>query len=134
MVGPNGRNSDGGIWDRCELKKAIFCRPIALDPVKVRTLTLAAITLHNWQRSSSSIGKVELLKGLVDQEASTCEIISGSWRDDIPTSTWFPIVNDKYGNRPNNVAKSIREEFTEYFNLEGYVSWQWRLPKLTFKS
>jgi len=86
-VGANGRNSDGCIWDRCELKKAIFCRPIALDPVKVRTLTLAAITLHNWQRSSSSIGKVELLKGLVDQEASTGEIISGSWRDDVPTGT-----------------------------------------------
>ena len=162
-VGANGRNSDGGIWDRCELKKAIeegtlnlpsprplpgreckipfvitgddafplktylmkpypmknltlekrifnyrlsrkrrisengfgilanrwriFRRPIALEPEKVRTLTLAAITLHNWQRSISSIGRVDLAKGLVDQESSSGEIISGSWRDDEPTGT-----------------------------------------------
>lgn len=108
----------------------IFRRPIALEPEKVRTLTLAAITLHNWQRSTSSIGKVDLPKGLADQENASGEIISGSWRDDVPTGTWFPIVNDKYGNRPNNVAKSIREEFTEYFNMEGAVSWQWRAAKI----
>lgn len=205
-VGANGRNSDGGIWDQCELKKAIeegtlnlpsprplpgreckvpfvitgddafplksylmkpypmknltlekrvfnyrlsrkrrisengfgilanrwriFRRPIALEPEKVRTLTLAAITLHNWQRSISSIGKVDLAKGLVDQESPSGEIILGSWRDDEPTGTWFSILNDKYGNRPNNVSKSIREEFTQYFNMEGVVSWQWRAAKI----
>ena len=108
----------------------IFRRSIALEPEKVKTITLAAITLHNWQRSISSIGKVDLPNGLVDQENSSNEIISGNWRDEEPTGTWFPITNDKFGNRPTNISKTIREEFTKYFNTEGAVSWQWRAAKI----
>lgn len=91
---------------------------------------MAAIALHNWQRSSSSIGKVDLPRGLADQESENGEIISGTWRQEVPTGSWFPIANDKFGNRSNNAAKSIREEFTEYFNMEGAVSWQWRAAKV----
>ena len=184
-VGANGRNSDGGIWDRCDLKKAIeketlnlpaprvlpngdcklpfvitgddafplkpylmkpypmknlslekrifnyrlsrmrrisengfgilanrwriFRRSIALEPEKVKTITLAAITLHNWQSSISSIGKVDLPNGLVDQENSSNEIISGNWRDEEPTGTWFPITNDKFGT--NFVQLMCRKRF-----------------------
>ena len=86
--------------------------------------------MHNWQRSISSIGKVDLPNGLVDQENSSNEIISGNWRDEEPTGTWFPIKNDKFGNRPTNISKTIREEFTKYFNTEGTVSWQWRAAKI----
>ena len=108
----------------------IFRRPIALEPEKVRTITLAAVTLHNWQRSMSSIGKVDLIKGLVDEENSSDGIISGSWRHEEPTETWFPIANDKFGNRPTNISKTIREEFNKYFNMEGAISWQWRAAKI----
>lgn len=205
-VGVNGRNSDGGIWDQCGLKKAlekgslnlpppknlpgrslklpyvvtgddafplksylmkpypqkglsdeqrifnyrlsrkrrisengfgilanrwrIFRRPIALGPEKVRTITLATIALHNWQRSSTSIGKVDLHVGLVDQESATGDLIAGSWRDNVPSGTWFPLENNLRGNRSTNTAKSIREEFTEYFNSEGSVDWQWRSARV----
>lgn len=108
----------------------VFRQPIALEPKKVRTITLAAISLHNWQRSSSSIGKVDLPKGLIDQETETGEIIEGSWREDAPTGTWFSLSNDIYGNRSTNMAKSIRDEYTQYFNLEGAVSWQWRSARV----
>ena len=199
-VGANGRNSDGGIWDKCALKQAIekgtlnlpdkkqlpgrdsklpyvitgddafplksylmkpypqrnltvdkrvfnyrlsrkrrisenafgilanrwriFRRPIALNPKTVRNITMAAIALHNWQRSQSSIGKVELPNGLVDEENGYHNIIEGSWRKEQPNDTWFSLSNNIYGNRSSNEAKSIRDEFKDYFVMEGAVDWQ----------
>lgn len=108
----------------------IFRRPIALEPEKVRTITLATIALHNWQRSKSFVGKVDLPIGLADQETETGEIIEGNWRDDVPTGTWFSFSNDIHGNRSSNIGKSIRDEFTEYFSMEGVVSWQWRCARV----
>ena len=108
----------------------VFRRPIALGPEKVRKITLAAIALHNWQRSSASVGKVDLPVGLVDQESSTGDVIEGSWRNEEPSGTWFSLANNLHGNRSTNVAKSIREEFTDYFNLEGAVNWQWRSARV----
>ena len=205
-AGVNGRNSDGGIWDQCKLKKAlengtlnipcpqnlpgrandvpfvitgddafplktylmkpypqkgltlekrifnyrlsrmrrisengfgilanrwrVFRRPIALEPEKVTNITMAAIALHNWQRSNSSVGKVDLPPGLVDQENERGEITEGAWRSDTTSDTWFSIANDIFGNRSSNQAKAIREEFTEYFNMEGAVTWQWRSARV----
>lgn len=205
-VGANGRNSDGGIWDQCKLKKSledgtlnlpppkslsgrnmkipfvitgddafplknylmkpypqkgltaekrifnyrlsrkrrisengfgilanrwrIFRRPILLEPEKVKAITLATVALHNWQRSSSSVGKIDLPVGLVDQESHSGELIGGSWRNEIPSGTWLPLENDLHGNRSTHIAKSIREEFTKYFSLEGAVSWQWRSARI----
>ncbi|XP_057290913.1 uncharacterized protein LOC130613611 [Hydractinia symbiolongicarpus] len=205
-VGANGRNSDGGIWDQCNLKKAldsgslnlpevcnlpgrnnkvpyvitgddafplknylmkpypqknltvnkrifnyrlsrkrrisengfgilanrwrIFRRPINLEPEKVSTITMATVALHNWQRSKSSVGKIEVPIGLVDRENERGEIIEGAWREDTPTGTWFSLSNDIYGNRSSNQAKAIRDEFTEYFVMEGAVRWQWHCARV----
>ena len=46
----------------------VFGKPFMLDPEKVRNITLAAITLHNWLREESENGKVDIPKGLVDYE------------------------------------------------------------------
>ena len=108
----------------------VFRKPIALSPVKVRTITHAALVLHNWQRSKSSVGKVDLPNGLIDQETENGELIEGAWRKESPSDTWFSISNDAYGNRSTNVAKAIREEFTDYFNMEGAVLWQWKCAKV----
>lgn len=108
----------------------VFRKPIALSPIKVRTITHAALILHNWQRSRTSVGKVDLPNGLVDQETENEAIIEGAWRKESPSNTWFSISNDAYGNRSTNVAKAIREEFTDYFNMEGAISWQWKCAKI----
>ena len=108
----------------------VFRKPIALSPVKVRTITHAALVLHNWQRSKSSVGKVDLPNGLIDQETENGELIEGAWRKESPSDTWFSISNDAYGNRSTYVAKAIREEFTDYFNMEGAVLWQWKCAKV----
>ena len=108
----------------------IFRRPIALNPKTVRNITMAAIALHNWQRSQSSIGKVELPNGLVDEENGYHNIIEGSWRKEQPNDTWFSLSNNIYGNRSSNEAKSIRDEFKDYFVMEGAVDWQWRCANI----
>ena len=43
-------------------KWRVFCRPFSLEPEKVKIVTLAAITLHNWLRSESKIGKIDIVK------------------------------------------------------------------------
>ncbi|XP_066926920.1 uncharacterized protein [Clytia hemisphaerica] len=107
-------------------KWRIFRRPIALGPEKVKEITLATIALHNLQRSSTSVGKIDLPAGLIDHETGSGELIEGSWRNEVPSRNYFSLENDRHGNCSTNIAKSIREEFTDYFNLEGAVNWQWK--------
>ena len=64
-----------------------------------------------------------------DHEDTQGNVIPGTWRNGsdnsaVPT-TWLdyrPVCSNNYSNE----ARLIREEFKEYFNLEGAVYWQWR--------
>ena len=50
-----------------------------LDPEKVKTVTLAAITLHNWLLEESENVKIYIPKGLIAHEnIETGEIFEGS--------------------------------------------------------
>ena len=50
-----------------------------LDPEKVKTVTLAAITLHNWLREESENVKIYIPKALIAHEnIETGEIFEGS--------------------------------------------------------
>ena len=112
-------------------KWRVFRRPFSIGPEKVRTVTLAAITLHNWLRSQNGAGKIYLTPGLVDSEnIETREISEGSWRRDAIQGSWYSVSNSVHGNRSTNIAKEIREEFTEYFMNEGCVSWQWKCARI----
>lgn len=108
----------------------VFRRPFSLEPEKVRAITVATITLHNWLRKDSIYGKVYVSRDLVDKEdVDTGTIINGSWRDDPPTESWHSLTPNKISN-PSNNAKAIREEFKEYFYNEGCVTWQWRCARI----
>ena len=76
-------------------------------------ITRAGNGQKNWQRSSTSVGKIDLPIGLVDQESAFRELIGGSWRNEVPSGTWFSLENDLHGNRSTHVSKSIREEYTK---------------------
>ena len=88
----------------------VFRIPLLLEPWKVKMITLAARSLHNWLRSQSNRGKVDMYGDLEQM--------------DNPTDTWFPLVNDVHGNHSSNQARAIRQEYTEYFMNEGSVPWQ----------
>ena len=108
----------------------VFRRPFALEPEKVKTITIATITLHNWLRKESLYGKVYMPRDLVDNEdVTTGKITNGSWRVDEPTESWYSLSSTKASNATHE-AKAIREEFKEYFNNEGCVQWQWRCARL----
>ena len=112
-------------------KWRVFCRPFSLEPEKVKIVTLAAITLHNWLRSESKIGKFYIPVGLTDREnIETGEFFEGTWRSDKYQGTWYPIQNSLHANRSSNLAREVRDEFTEYFMNEGCVPWQWKSAKI----
>ena len=55
-------NGFGILANRCR----VFRRPILLEPEKAKTITIAAITLHNWLRMDSTYGKVYIPQDLAD--------------------------------------------------------------------
>ena len=64
------------------------------------------------------------LQDIEDHETGT--VIPGSWRADTPNSSWldfFPSCSNNFSNE----ARVIRDEYKEYFNNEGAVTWQWRM-------
>ena len=57
----------------------VFRKPFLLEPEKFKAFTLAVLTLHNWFRNESDIGKVYFSPTLVDREdPETGKIIEGS--------------------------------------------------------
>ena len=60
------------------------------------------------------------------EDHQTGEIIPGCWRSDPPSTSWCDF-SPTCSNNFSNEAKGIREEYKEFFNNEGAVSWQWRM-------
>ena len=101
----------------------VFRKPFLLEQ-EVKAITLAVLTLHNWLRKESDIGKVYFSPTSVDRkDPETGEVIKGSWRKEIPTESWKSLSTIRAHN-PANKAKRIREEFTDYFTNEGCIPWQ----------
>ena len=101
-----------------------FRVPFLLAPCKVKGITLAALTLHNWLRADTSSRNIYSPPTLVDREdPEMAEVIPGSWREDIPTDSFLNLQPSTSRNCSNE-AKNMREEFTQWFNNEGDVSWQ----------
>lgn len=104
----------------------ILRSPIPLCPEKVSQIILALITLHNFllkhPESSNNYVPPHLVD--VEDEVTGC-ITPGMWRNDPSSSSWLT-YNPNCSNNYSADAKAIREEFTEYFNNEGAVHWQWR--------
>lgn len=92
-------------------------RALPLEPDKVTKCVLAACALHNFFRSKSS--QVYTPEGSFDNQIS-----SGEWRNE---SNNFVNMAQQGGNRNTTDARSIRDEFKDYFNTNGQVYWQWDL-------
>ena len=108
----------------------VFRKPFFLELEKVKAVTLALLTLQNWLRKESDIGKVYFSPTLVSREhPETSEIIEGFWRKEIPTESWKSLSNTRAHN-PANEAKCIREKFTDYFTNEGSIPWQWQCTRV----
>ena len=81
----------------------VFRWPFLLETQKVKTVTLEAITFHNWLQEASENGKIYIPKGLTDHEnIETGEIFEGSWRADDVQGSWYPTSLSRSRNHLEN--------------------------------
>lgn len=88
-----------------------FPLPVALEPEKVQMITLAVLTLYIFllSKKTSDYGNID------DLSMGDSEVTSSSWLDlSLPCS-----------NNHSSEAKLMRDEFKDYFNYDGAVTWQW---------
>ena len=102
----------------------VFRSVILLPPETIEHLVLAALTLHNFLRKSSS-RNLYCPPGLADMVDNSGNLFYGRWRASPTTESMLPLQTPSSGHNASNTAKSIRENFKEYFCKEGAVSWQW---------
>ena len=92
------------------------------------------LTLHNWLRKDSDIGKVYFSPTLVSREdPETGEIIERSRKKEIPRESWESLSNTRARNSANE-AKHIRKEFTDYFTNESCIPWQWKCARVDIQT
>ncbi|XP_058987580.1 putative nuclease HARBI1 isoform X2 [Musca domestica] len=97
----------------------VLQRAIQLSPEKTETVVLACCYLHKFLRRQCGD---KYISGLLETEnTETGSINHGSWRTRETFSSSLP--NSHSRNASNN-AKTIREEFRDYFNHENIVPWQ----------
>ena len=103
-----------------------FKVPFLLHPSKVKIVTMAAVTLHNWLRADASSQTVYSFcpASLTDREnPDTGEIITGSWKDNSERHSFLDLQPSRTKNYSDDTT-CMREEFTRWFTNEGYLSWQ----------
>lgn len=93
----------------------LFHTSILLPPEMVKSLVLAALVLHNYLRA----------RGLAHEENAEGNVIPAPWRSEENKPQWEDFVSSGSNHYPYG-ARKIRQEYLEYFNHEGAVSWQWR--------
>lgn len=99
----------------------VLQKPIALSPEKARTVALACCYLHNYLRKRQSRAYVTM--NLVDSEDLQAGVVTnGSWRDVVHEIT--PLQPNTTSRNATDSAKAVRDNYCNFFNNEGQVSWQ----------
>ena len=103
--------------------KAIFGAPALTrkieTPEKATSIVLAIMVLHNFLRSD----KCYINAATLDEDA-------GLGSAGQPCPSWIDLPCLKHGQNYSNDSKQIRDEFQNYFNFEGAVSWQWLASRI----
>ena len=88
-------------------RRIVFRCPFSLETEKVKDVTLAAITLHNWLWKDLSYRKVYIPSELVDNEnIATDEITEGGWRNHPLTESWYSMSVTKAIGTIKNVSRN----------------------------
>ena len=101
----------------------VFYRPIIGDVEKVIAITKATVMLHNFLINTDD-NFTYCPNNLVDQDNND-GLLHGEWREDANRITGFQPINRLASNNYTESAKIVRDTFKDYFNREGFVSWQW---------
>jgi hypothetical protein len=101
----------------------VYRKPIALSLENSKKVVLATIILHNLLRSKSKTSNNYSPVNIIDREdITTGEVQYGFWRQE--ETYGVQSLGQMATNFYSAEAKEIRDDFTEYFNNEGQVSWQ----------
>ena len=107
---------------------ALFSSSLFAATRKGAAITMAILTLHNWQlRNDRASRSIYCPPTLIDREDPNArELVPGSWRDDLPPESLLPLQPALVHNYTSQ-AKEMRQEFTGWFSDEGDVEWQRRM-------
>lgn len=97
----------------------VFHTAINLQPHKIDKIVLASCALHNFLRrfvKNSYISRNDVDTEFID----TGDIIRGDWR----AQRTLDGLKPGYGRNPPSEAKQNRENYKNFFNTIGKVSWQ----------
>lgn len=112
----------------------VLRKPLLLEPEKAELVVMAIICLHNFLRRSRTSRNMYTPRGTFDMEYEDGEVINGTWRTEIATSskgsttssTTRPGMEDlkKVARKPTKDGEQIRDTFAKYFISHGAVPWQ----------
>jgi hypothetical protein len=101
----------------------ILQRDINLHVEKVQSITLACCALHNYIKQKD--GKKFYMGGIDGENTTNISFTEGDWRPNV----YMTNLERCAGNRSADEPIQIRKCFTNYFNNEGFVPWQWEAIK-----
>ena len=100
----------------------IFFTTRNLEPKHVENIVLTALALHNMLIKNPAYRPGNLADTLLENG----EALEGEWRDNVATDSFYPLQIPRSGHNPSIAAKTVRDNFKDYFMKEGVVDWQWK--------
>ncbi|XP_031334657.1 uncharacterized protein LOC116164601 [Photinus pyralis] len=97
----------------------IFQKPIKFEPLKVRKIVMTYCHLHNYLCSKNRANYLPP-QDIDNEDVTTGAKELGSWRQDTPQM----LSLQKTKGNATVLAKTIRDDFCEFFNTSGAVAWQ----------
>lgn len=102
----------------------VLRKPLLLEPNKAEIIVMAVVHLHNFLRNSTMSKNTYVAPTTLDNKVNG-DIVSGSWRNySGDLSSLHPIKN--VPRRSTELAKEIRDDFSDYFTTNGAISWQFK--------
>ena len=102
-----------------------FKVPFLLRPSKVKIITLAALSLHNWLRADASSRMCVVLQPwLTERTLIPVKLSQVHGETTVKGSHFWTSIPQQLRINYSNDARCMREELTRWFTDEGDLSWQ----------
>ena len=91
-----------------------------------RAIVLLPPILHNMFIKSPNSVNVYLSASFVDCILEHGKVSDGEWCNNVVTDSFYLLQVQRTGHNASFYAKSVRENFMDYFVNNGVVEWQWK--------
>ena len=95
-----------------------------LDSKTVKDVVLITLVLNSILITNPDSINVYRPASLVDHVDENGNLTEDEWQKDITGVTFHPLQTPKSGHNAKTSAKSISDEFNNYFITEGALEWQ----------